>query len=197
MTRYMLGFEFLLISLIIMTGSTTADTLDEHPWDINRDGIVNHWEIKILCNYFGQDMPVACYYNPDVNRDGTINIIDLVLVGVHYGEKYERPAQPSAQQPKEGAYFEIVNTSIGMKSYDCPYIHIIVQNKGNRTGYNVACRAHVKDASNTIIDSGFAYFADGGDIRPGEKAEDDAILFNLSSLNDVKEIAYDLTWLER
>ncbi len=98
--------------------------------------------------------------------------------------------------PKE-AEFEITDTSYGMTSYDCPYVQITVKNVGNATGYNAACYAHAKNSGGTIIDTGFAYFAGGGDIDPGESAQDDAIFFDLSSWSEIASVEYDLSWLTR
>lgn len=98
-------------------------------------------------------------------------------------------------EPKE-AKFVITGKEKGMTDYDCPYVLITVKNIGNATGYNVACRVHAK-RDDTIIDTGFAYFADGGNIAPGESAQDDAVFFDLSSHSDYTSLKYELSWLTR
>ena len=95
----------------------------------------------------------------------------------------------------EYANFEVTNTTTGMTSYGCPYVKITVKNVGSKTGYNVSCTVKAFNG-NTIIDTGFAYFADGSDIDPGESAIDDAIFFDLSSHNQYDRLEYDLDWLE-
>lgn len=94
-----------------------------------------------------------------------------------------------------GAQFTIVSKKQGMTTYGAPKVTITVENIGSRTGYNVSCDVQAKQGD-TIIDSGFAYFANGGDIDPGEKAQDDAIFFELTSLSGY-QLEYDLDWLER
>ena len=65
-----------------------------------------------------------------------------------------------------GADFSIVDVQYGMKTYGSPYIMITVENVGNKTAYNVSCDVIAK-RNGIEEDSGFAYFADGGDIEPG------------------------------
>jgi len=98
-------------------------------------------------------------------------------------------------EPKKAKY-EIIGTTTGMKSYGSPFITITVKNTGNATGYNVACDVQAKKGS-LIVDSGFAYFANGSDISPGESAKDEAIFFNLDSHNDYDKLEYDLDWLTK
>ena len=104
-------------------------------------------------------------------------------------------ASTGCDENEKSADFEIVNISTGMTSYDCPYIEITVKNTGNKTGYNVSCDVKAISGS-TIIDTGFAYFANGADIGAGMSAVDDAIFFDLSSHGDYDRIEYDLDWLE-
>ena len=37
---------------------------------------------------------VAFGQNPDVNRDGLVNLLDLIVVGDHFGDSNESPAAP-------------------------------------------------------------------------------------------------------
>ncbi len=95
-----------------------------------------------------------------------------------------------AEEPK----FTIVSRIKSMTTYGRPKVTIIVENTGRAVGYNVSCDIQAKKGD-TIIDSGFAYFANGSDIDPGEKAQDEAVFFELTSL-DGYQLEYDLSWLE-
>jgi len=101
----------------------------------------------------------------------------------------------SILEPKE-AHFIITSKTTGMKSYGSPYVKITVKNDGNVTGYNVSCDVKAKKG-NMIVDSGFAYFANGGNISVGESAQDEAIFFNLDSHSDYDNLVYDLDWLTK
>lgn len=63
------------------------------PWDVNRDGVVDIFDLVIVSDYAGQGIPPGLEFNPDVNRDGVVNIFDLALVASHFGETYENNAQ--------------------------------------------------------------------------------------------------------
>ncbi len=60
--------------------------IDEHPWDVNSDGIVDILDLTIVVKHFGESPPIDP--RADINRDGKVNILDLVLIGRHFGEKY-------------------------------------------------------------------------------------------------------------
>lgn len=104
----------------------------------------------------------------------------------------------SLLEPKEEkeAHFIITSKTTGIKSYGSPYVKITVKNDGDATGYNVSCDVQAK-RGNLIVDSGFAYFANGGNIRVGESAQDEAIFFDLNSHNDYDNLVYDLDWLTK
>ena len=63
------------------------------PWDVNRDGVVDIFDLVIVSDFAGQGIPPGLEFNPDVNRDGVVNIFDLALVASHFGETYENNAQ--------------------------------------------------------------------------------------------------------
>ena len=85
------GYDALVALAPPVAEHTSGDTeIPENPWDVNGDGVVDQLDIAIVADYFGQDMPVECSYNPDVNRDGIVDIVDLVLVAIHYSETYQR-----------------------------------------------------------------------------------------------------------
>ena len=75
-------------------------------WDVNRDGVVNIFDLVIVSDFIGQEIPLGLEINPDVNRDGVVNTLDLVLVGAHLGETYEN----NAQAP--GAISSAINTEL-------------------------------------------------------------------------------------
>ena len=53
------------------------------PWDVNRDGVVNLFDLVAVGQAWGTSGGVG-----DVNADGTVNLFDLVLVANHFGEQY-------------------------------------------------------------------------------------------------------------
>jgi len=94
-----------------------------------------------------------------------------------------------------GAEFDLIGKSESTTSYGRPSLYLTVKNVGSDIGYNVACRAYAKKAD-TIVDSAFAYFLNGADIAPGEKATDEAIFFKIESLTGYT-LEYQITWLDR
>lgn len=121
----------------------------------------------------------------------TILTLFMACVLVGCGEFDSDPVSSKSS----GAQFEIISKKQGETTYGAPTITITVENVGSTTGYNVSCDIQAKKG-NTIVDSAFAYFANGGNIDPGEKAEDEAIFFKLDSLTGY-ELEYELDWLER
>lgn len=97
------------------------------------------------------------------------------------------------EEPKEAA-FEVTDTQEQMWLDMHPQILITVKNVGDATGYSVRCEARAKDTNGVIIDSDDCYFVDGGDIRPGESAQDDVIFWDLSSHDDYATVEYQLSW---
>jgi len=65
----------------INTGATFT-AKEEHPWDINSDGIVDISDLVIVEQHFGESPPTEP--RADVNKDGKVDISDLVLVGRHF-----------------------------------------------------------------------------------------------------------------
>jgi len=57
-------------------------------WDMNKDYVVDIFDLVALGKCFGQEITGSPRPNPDVNRDGIVNIFDLVGVGTHFGERY-------------------------------------------------------------------------------------------------------------
>lgn len=62
-------------------------------------------------------------------------------------------------------------------------------------GLGVYCanKKQSNDTHNTIIDTGFAYFANGGNIASGESAKAEAVFFELKSHDEYFELKYDLS----
>ena len=56
------------------------------PWDVNRDGVVDISDLRLVLQHFGQVITESLDPNPDVNGDGIVNIIDLVIIGQKYGK---------------------------------------------------------------------------------------------------------------
>lgn len=57
-------------------------------WDVNRDQIINIYDLVLVGKHFGEQIVGEPGNNPDVNDDGVVKIFDLVLVGSHFGENY-------------------------------------------------------------------------------------------------------------
>lgn len=57
-------------------------------WDVNRDYVVNIFDLVVLGGNFGQRISGNPRPNPDINGDGTVDIFDFVQVGSHFGEAY-------------------------------------------------------------------------------------------------------------
>jgi hypothetical protein len=74
---------------------TTVDlpVVDETPWDVNKDGTVNIFDLVIVSGDFGKTEPGL---QGDVDGNGTVNIFDLVLVARHFGEDTSVPAAAPA-----------------------------------------------------------------------------------------------------
>lgn len=100
-----------------------------------------------------------------------------------------------AIQSNEQAEFMIQSSETGLTGTGRPMVTIIIKNTGNIIGYNVSCDIQVKKG-NMIIGGGWAYFGNGGDIAPGEQAVDDAVFWELMTLDNCK-LSYQLSWLTR
>ena len=92
------------------------------------------------------------------------------------------------------ADFQIIEKDTGTKSFGSAFVTLLIENKGNSTGYNVSCDVIAKK-NDVIIGSAFVYFAGGNPIGPGEKAQSEGVFFGLHSLDGVV-LEYDLSWLE-
>ena len=68
------------------------------PWDANRDGVVNIFDLTIVARYFEGPIPTDLEIYPDINGDGVVNLGDFVLVGSHFGESYQIDETPAAPQ---------------------------------------------------------------------------------------------------
>ncbi len=74
------------------------------PWDANRDGVVNIFDLSIVARYFEQPIPTDLEIYPDINGDGVVNLSDFVLVGSHFGESYQID-ETSAAAPESASEF--------------------------------------------------------------------------------------------
>ena len=54
------------------------------PWDVNKDGKINIFDLVIAANQFSQSGENML---GDVNQDQVVNIFDIVLIGSHFGEE--------------------------------------------------------------------------------------------------------------
>ena len=76
-----------------VTETTVIVEVPPRPWDVNRDGVVDIFDLVIVAKFTGKEIPSGLEYNPDVNGDGVVNILDLTLVGAHLNETFENDAQ--------------------------------------------------------------------------------------------------------
>ena len=65
--------------------------IDFPPWDLDRSGSVNIFDLVGVASQFGKTAPGV--YG-DVDNNGTVNIFDLVLVASHFGEATTATAPP-------------------------------------------------------------------------------------------------------
>jgi hypothetical protein len=57
--------------------------IDYPPWDVDKNGSVNIFDLVTVASQFGQS---GQGLSGDIDRNGTVNIFDLVLVASHFGE---------------------------------------------------------------------------------------------------------------
>ena len=92
------------------------------------------------------------------------------------------------------AEFKVVSESTGVTGYGTGYVKFTIENVGDGPAQSVSCRVHAKDGDR-IMDSGIAYFAMGGSIMPGEKAENEVVFLKLTSLAGLT-LDYEFEWIE-
>ena len=65
--------------------------IDYPPWDLDKSGSVNIFDLVGVASQFGQTAPGL---SGDIDGNGTVNIFDLVLVASHFGEATVAAAPP-------------------------------------------------------------------------------------------------------
>ena len=65
--------------------------IDFPPWDLDKNGAVNIFDLVGVASQFGQ---TAQGLSGDIDANGTVNIFDLVLVASHFGEATVATAPP-------------------------------------------------------------------------------------------------------
>ena len=65
--------------------------IDYPPWDLDKNGAVNIFDLVGVASQFGQ---TAQGLSGDIDGSGTVNIFDLVLVASHFGEATVASAPP-------------------------------------------------------------------------------------------------------
>ncbi len=73
----------LAFSTTILDEITSTITIEQMPWDLNKDGIVNILDLVKVANDLGQS---GDGHPADVNGDRDVNILDLVQVASNFGE---------------------------------------------------------------------------------------------------------------
>ncbi|MBI1925971.1 T9SS type A sorting domain-containing protein [Candidatus Poribacteria bacterium] len=66
-------------------------------WDVNKDYVVNIFDLVLLAQNFGKSITGTPRPNPDVARDGVVDVFDFVKVGINFGKQYS--ALPPAATP--------------------------------------------------------------------------------------------------
>lgn len=79
------NFEFLKPTKLVLY-EIELSSLTPTPWDLNRDGVVDIFDVVIVATHFGERIDKPMIQNPDVDGNGIVDILDLVKVGVHFGE---------------------------------------------------------------------------------------------------------------
>ncbi len=72
-------------------------------WDVNKDYVVNIFDLVLLAQNFGKSITGTPRPNPDVARDGSVDVFDFVKVGINFGKQYSAlppaAAPPLAREP--------------------------------------------------------------------------------------------------
>ena len=58
-------------------------------WDINRDYVIDIFDLVVLGENFGRQITRELRPNPDVNRDSVVDVYDFVKVGAKFGWTYD------------------------------------------------------------------------------------------------------------
>jgi len=58
-------------------------------WDINRDYVIDIFDLVVLGENFGRKITRELRPNPDVNRDSVVDVYDFVKVGAKFGWTYD------------------------------------------------------------------------------------------------------------
>jgi len=61
-------------SFFIYTAAATKPDPNKYPpWDVNKDGRTDIYDIVLIVQHLREDIAIPLEYNPDVNRDGIVN----------------------------------------------------------------------------------------------------------------------------
>ena len=117
-------------------------------------------------------------------------IIFLYAVIVSGCETSEKDKKPT------GADISFTYGQFGYESYGSPSVEVVLKHNGGKDIYNASCDVKAIRGS-AIVDTGFAYFADGATIKAGQSTTDKAIFFDLSSHEDYTTVESECDWLYR
>ena len=81
-------------------------------WDVNRDGVVNIFDVIIIANFNEEEMSPEFEIDADINRDGEFNNLDIELVAGHIGENNQNEAKAPAANPLSGIDFEFTQAAL-------------------------------------------------------------------------------------
>ncbi len=89
---------------------------------------------------------------------------------------------------------DLVSVRRTTTDYGTPALDITIENNGVTGGAELVS-AHVKALrGRTIVDSGSVVFASFGEIRDGERAVEQLVLFGIKSHSDYQTLTIELSW---
>ena len=80
--------------------------------DVNRDGVVNIFDLVTVANFIENKMPAELEINADINGDGAVDKLDIDLVAAHIGNNNQNKAKAPAAASSSEIDFEFTQTDL-------------------------------------------------------------------------------------